>query len=396
MPPWKRNAYLAWVAVFTAAACWSMVIPFMPVFLAVDLGVREGVTAWAGLLGAVNSLGMALTAPLWGALGDRYGRKLMMLRAGAALTLSYLLMSTVTGPYALLAVRIMIGVLTGFIPTSLAMVGTTTPQQHVGQALALVSTAPPAGAIVGPLLGGLMSDLVGLRGAMVASAVLVGAATLMVLVFVREQFSPAPADQAPGVSGKRQARQHTVLPFLMITTTLAMAATTMLEPIIVPFSHRLLGPGTPGWMAGGLYAVLGLAFAIGAPLWAVRARRWGFAANVTLGLALGSVFTIAQAASATGWGFGGLRLAQGLAMAAVVPGISALIAQVIPMAVRGRAFGLNQSATSLGMALGPLTGGLLDTWAGTRWVFVANGLLMAGAALWTHLALRPRLRVRGG
>ncbi|HWI66704.1 MAG TPA: MFS transporter [Symbiobacteriaceae bacterium] len=392
MQQWKKNVYLLWIAVFIASACWSMVMPFMPIFLKDELGVTEGVSAWAGVLGAVNSLGMAVMAPIWGALGDRYGRKMMMLRAGVSLCILYTLMSLVTGPYGLLGVRILIGILTGFIPTAIALVGVATPQQHVGQALSLVSTANPTGSILGPMLGGLMADLIGIRMTMVAGAICVGGATLLVFFSVKEQFTPIIRAKGNLLGDLAEVLRDRTFATILVTSMLAMAAMSTLDPVMVPYIKELLGEGSPNWLAGALFSLPGIAFVLAAPLWASKARTWGFAGTLTAGLILGAAVIIPQAFARTAYEFGGLRLSQGLFTASVSPGIAALIAQTLPLSLRGRGFGLNQSANSAGFMLGPLLGGFIGTWAGARWVFVVTGVLFAAAALWARLVLTPRVR----
>ncbi|HYG57738.1 MAG TPA: MFS transporter, partial [Symbiobacteriaceae bacterium] len=245
MQQWQKNVYVLWVAVLIASATWSMVMPFMPVFLEKELGVTQGVSAWAGVLGAVNSLGMALMSPVWGAMGDRYGRKMMMMRAGISLVVCYGLLSLVRGPYELLGVRIMIGALTGFIPTATALVGTTTPQEHVGKALALVTTAGPTGTILGPLLGGLLWDLVGMRMSMASGSVALAIATLMVLLFVKEEFTPDRREQANLLADMGEVLHYRGFAVLLVTTTLGMAAMGSMEPVMIPFIKTLVGESAP-------------------------------------------------------------------------------------------------------------------------------------------------------
>ncbi|MFZ5816588.1 MAG: MFS transporter [Bacillota bacterium] len=392
MEEWRKNVLLLWVAVFIASTTWSMVMPFMPLFLEEELGVAVGVAAWAGLLGAVNSMGMAVTAPLWGALGDRFGRKVMMLRAGLFLALAYLLMSLVTGPYELLGVRVMIGMLTGFIPTATALVGTTTPQAHLGKALATVATASPAGTILGPLFGGLFADLVGMRSTMLLSAVMVAVATLLVLLAVRERFSPAVRPQGSLLGEVGEVLRNRAFAAVLVTTVLLMASLAAMEPVLVPYIKGLLGPGAPNWLAGAIYALPGIGFLLAASWWAARAERAGYVTTVTLGLLLGALLILPQALVSTGWAMGGLRLSAGLALAAVSPGLSALITQVVPRSQRGRAFGLNQSALSLGAMLGPLAGGLVGDGLGPVYVFPLTALTLLAGAGWAWFVLGGRLR----
>jgi len=391
MEAWRRNVLLLWVAVFISAICWTMVMPFMPVFLEEQLGVLVGVSVWAGVLGAVNSGFNAVTAPIWGALGDRFGRKPMMLRAGLFLTIAYLAMSFVTNPYQLLGVRIMIGALTGFIPTATALVGTTTPQEHLGKALALVATATQSGSILGPLLGGVLSDLVGLRMTMVISSAMVAVATLVVLVAVKEQFTPT-QKRVNIIGDMGEVLRNPVFLVLMVTPILMMGAQSAMEPVIVPHIRGLLGEGAPNWLAGAIYAVPGIAFVLAAPLWANLAERIGYKTTVALGFALGGALMLPQAVAVTGLGLGGLRLVAGFAMAAITPGISALITIVVPKEQRGRAFGLNQSAFAAGQMIGPVVGGLVGDNVGTAYVFPVSAVVLLIGAVWVWFVLGPMIK----
>lgn len=394
MEQWRKNVYFLWVAILIASACWSMVMPFIPVFLAEELGVTQGVAAWAGVLGAANSLGMVVMAPVWGAVGDRMGRKMMMMRAGFVLTITYLMMSLVTSPQQLLGVRVMIGMLTGFIPTAMALVGTTTPQEHVGRALALVSTAGPTGMILGPMLGGALADLFGIRGTMIVGSLLIGIATTLVLFFVKEQFTPAKREPGGNFwSDMGEVLRHKAFAALVVTTMLSMASIAALEPVLIPFLKELLGAGAPNWQAGALYSLPGIAFIVAASWWARGGERWGYGTTITIGLSLGALMVIPQALAVTHWDFAAFRLSQGVFMASVNPGIAAAVALVVPQALRGRAFGLNQSAVAAGTMIGPLLGGFVGTLLGTRWVFVLSALLLLCAATWTWRVVTPRVNL---
>lgn len=394
MESWQKNVVVLWAAVFIAAAAWTMVMPFMPVFLSDDLGVGVGVTVWAGLLGAVNSGFSALTAPIWGALGDRWGRKAMMIRAGVFLGTAYVLMSFVRNPYELLGVRVMIGALTGFIPTATALVATTTPERHMGRALSVVATGNQAGSILGPMLGGFLADLIGIRSTMALGGIAVFAATLLVLAAVREQFQRPAHQQVHLLGDMRQVLRGGPLPALLATTVLMMASQAAMEPILIPYIRELLGAGSPNWMAGVIYSVPGLAFVLAAPSWAKLGERWGYVTTVTLGLAGGALLTLPQAIVRSGMAMGLFRLAAGLSLAAVTPGLSALIAATVPREQRGKAFGLNQSAFNVGAMLGPLLGGVMGDRVGIRWVFPATALVLLLAAAWCRTFVRARIRER--
>ncbi|GJM77424.1 hypothetical protein HMSSN036_96400 [Paenibacillus macerans] len=118
-----------------------MVIPFMSLFIAHDLGVTKNLTLWSGFAFGITFLAGALISPYWGSLSDKYGRKPMLLRSGFSLCAVYILNSLVQDPYQLIAVRILSGLLAGYVPSAIALVATNTPEKQVGYSLGIMSTA---------------------------------------------------------------------------------------------------------------------------------------------------------------------------------------------------------------------------------------------------------------
>ncbi|MGE5675394.1 MAG: MFS transporter [Mycobacterium leprae] len=392
MPQWKKNVYVLWLAVFLAGICWTMVMPFTPVFLR-QLGVAPGVEEfWSGIIIAVASVCSMVMAPIWGAIGDRYGRRMMMLRAGLFLMLGYILLALVQSPLQLLLVRMMIGLLTGFVPMAIALIGVSTPRQHVGWALGLIQTGYPAGAIIGPVVGGLASDWIGIRGASWVSAVLIAVPLLMAMIIVKEEFTPTPRGQNNLVTELKAAATHKVLVAIVLITVISQATVMSLEPVLVPFVQQIAGANAPGWLAGLLYSIPGATYVLMAPWWARRGEQLGFERTVSLGLLATSGFYFLQTFVMSPWQLGGLRLATGLTTAAIDPGVAAMIATAVPSALQGRAFGLNQAAGSAGSIVGPLLGGWIASYINPRGVFVMVGLLCVAGFFWVKRVVGPQVR----
>ena len=77
-----------------------------------------------------------------------------------------------------------------------------------------------------------------------------------------------------------------------------------------------------------------------------------------------------------------LRVGTGLAGGGTSPAMNAIIGTTVPQEIYGRAYGICQSASSLGMALGPLAGAALSSALGFRWPFaVMGGLLIICSGL---------------
>ena len=160
---WKDNLRIAWLGSFLTGACISLVVPFMPIFVE-QLGVEPSqVTFYSGLAISVSAISAACVSPLWGILADRYGRKPMMIRAGLAMTITMGGLAFVPNVYWLLALRLLNGVFTGFVPNATALIASQVPKDKSGYALGTLSSGVVAGTLTGPFVGGMIAEVFGIR-----------------------------------------------------------------------------------------------------------------------------------------------------------------------------------------------------------------------------------------
>ncbi|QNV55881.1 Gentisate transporter [Paenibacillus polymyxa E681] len=120
---WKRNLVILWIGVLFCSMAYSVSIPYLPIFLNTEMGVNDHLELWSGTAFGVTFLASALIAPFWGSLADKYGRKPMLIRSGFSLAVLYLICAFVTDPSVFVGVRLFQGLLSGFIPAAIALVG---------------------------------------------------------------------------------------------------------------------------------------------------------------------------------------------------------------------------------------------------------------------------------
>ena len=150
-PSWQRNLAVLWIGELIAIAGFSVTLPFLPYYVQ-ELGVTklEQVVFWSGLLTTAQATTMALIAPVWGSLADRYGRKIMVERAmfGGAVVIGA--MGFTRNVYQLAVLRAIQGMLTGTVPAAMTLVASSTPPERRGYALGLLQMAVYLGSSVGP------------------------------------------------------------------------------------------------------------------------------------------------------------------------------------------------------------------------------------------------------
>ncbi|KAB7672677.1 MFS transporter [Bacillus sp. B1-b2] len=376
MEVWKRNLLVLWIGVFFTSAAFNMVIPFLPIFL-LELNVHEHTELWSGILFSSAFFAGAFASPFWGRIADKYGRKPMIIRAGFVLVVVYLLAAFVTNPYQLLVLRILQGLLSGFIPGAIALVGTNTPTEKTGYALSMISTASATGGIVGPLLGGVISELVGNRLSFASAGIMVFIATFLIIFWVKEvNFTPN-KEKGSVRNDMKIAFSNRPLMFVLLLTIITSCSIMTIEPILPLYIVEVGGAADKAsLLAGVVFSLPGIASLIMAPFWGKWADKKGFNRVLFIGLFGGALGTFAQVIFSNIWGFSITRFIFGLFFCAVFPALNGLVVKFTEESFRGRAFSLNQTATQSGAMIGPLLGGVLGGIFPSQSVFIVTGVLL--------------------
>lgn len=379
--PWKRNLYVLWLGVFFCSTAYSMVIPFMSLFIAHDLGVTEHLTIWSGFAFGITFLAGALISPFWGSLSDKYGRKPMLLRSGFALFAVYILNSLVQNPVQLIAVRILSGLLAGYVPAAIALVATNTPEKRVGFSLGIMSTASAAGGIIGPMIGGFVSKYLGYRESFLAAGTVVLLSAIIAWLFVKEENFDRTRERSHVIDDLREAKANSAFMRHLGVVLIVTASVMVLEPLLSLYVLDLGASASDASLSSGIiFSAVGIATVLAAPIWGKIGERIGYRNTLMIGLVGGGIGNILQLCFHSLIGFGTLRFIYGLFFAAVFPALNALIVEATKPEFRGRAFSLNQSSAQLGNMAGPIAGGVLAGWVPIPVVFVLNGILLTATA----------------
>ena len=339
---------------------FSFAFPFLSIFLNKDLGVRTGTDLylWTAASASASGIAMAVASPIWGILGDRYGRKPMLIRSmlGGAITVGIIYFAQ--NPAELVVLRLLQGATSGTVAAATALVAAETPRSRVGWALGVVTSAVALGSAIGPVVGGLAAEFLGLRLVFLGGGVLLALSLIPVLAIVRE--SPLPPRVGPRVStlallNEQPGLRH-ALTVLIGAQGLVSICTSATQQLVV---LRLLEMITTGVSAvSGLgFGLAGLASSVAAVGYTRVTRRLGYvrtaaAASGLMALAVlligispwTSVVVIAIGLS-------------GLFSGVVIPATASMIGLETPHDAQSTVFGFNASSVAFGFFLGPLIGG---------------------------------------
>lgn len=382
----------------SAAACgigftgFTLVMPFLPLYIA-QLGVTDvgQVALWTGLtLGATPAV-TAISAPLWGRVGDRYGSKVLVVRSLGAFVLTKAAMAFVTAPWHLLALRALLGVFAGYGALTVSMAAESVPRDKMASAIGTVQIAQRLGPAVGPFLGGVLAPVVGLRRAFLVAAAFYVIALLVVVVAYREP-RPHTARVAPR-SLRSVFRELAGTPgFLLLLAVIfsMQMVDRSFAPVLPLYVEQL---GTSGariaLVSGVLFSIAAVCAALGHRLADTLLTRWSPRTLIAIGGSVAAlaiavaglvpllwIFAVALAVSGTGIG---------LAMTAAYTSAGALL----PSDAHATGFGLMTTASLVGMAGSPVVAGLVGS-SGIRIVFALDVVVLAALtwAVWHRMQTR--------
>ena len=387
--PWQRNQNVIAATVFVVFTGFAFVLPFLPLYVR-ELGVADDDDAalWAGVLIGVSPLLAGLLAPVWGRLGDRHGQKRMALRALGAYVVLQLLSAFVTNVGQLLALRIGVGLFGGIGPLGLAMATSLAPREETGRAVGLVQSAQILSAAIGPLVGGLLADAIGIRLTFAATAALCALAVVLVARYYVESppRTVENVDAAPptfrAILGMPQ------VPGLLVVLFLVNFIGRSMTPILPLYLGGMgVAPARLASATGILISVYSLAAAFSAAFLG-RASRFRDPRALLIGSLVGGAATVLPMAFASSYAsvlllaiLLGLASGGSLTLCYTIGGL------MVSGTGRATAFGFFSGAALFGGALSPSVAGVLAHWDVKGIFYLDAGLYVAVA---TALLLGPR------
>ncbi|TPJ93696.1 multidrug efflux MFS transporter [Mesorhizobium sp. B2-5-13] len=396
---WRRNLAVCFAGSFSTLIAMTLLLPFLPLYVE-QLGAQghAAIVQWSGIAYGATFFAAAMVAPLWGRLGDRYGRKVMLVRASFGMAICMSLTGMVETVWQLVLLRLLIGFAGGYSSGSTILVAMQTPKERSGWALGVLSAGITAGSLVGPLLGGVLPPVIGIRATFLLSGGVIFLALLATTFLIKESPRPSPR-AAKAASATKPKSGWSQIPdkrpvVAMLTTGMLLAFATMsIEPIITVYVQQLIEDQNRVTLVAGVVMSAAALGTILSASWlgklADRIGHW----NVVVGaLAVSALLLIPQAFVTNSWQLIGLRFLMGLALGGLLPCITSVIRHNIPDGVGGNVLGLAISAQYVGQVAGPLAGGFVGGHFGMPAVFLGTSVLMALGAAYNWIVQSRRTR----
>lgn len=376
MEQWKSNLYILWIAQIISLTSFGFGLPFMPFYIQ-DLGVTDPTTLklYTGLLSAAPAVTMAIMAPVWGLLSDRYGRKVMIQRAMFTAFFIIGLMGMVSQVWQLLILRLLQGFFTGTVTASSTFVAANTPNNKLSYALGFLSSSTFIGYSLGPVIGGFVAEYFGYRISFFLGAVLMLVGAFFITFWLVEDKSSLKGLSKRGdlnSSDKKRVSPYRQILTVSISLMLLMLffhriIRSVFAPFIPLYIQELMQTqeGTAA-ITGSVNGFVGIMTTIAA----LSISRLGDRYNkfnlisLLLGLAIGVSLILNLSHSL--YAFIGLYGVLFLLIGGIEPLITSMTAELTAPEYRGSLFGLQGLVGSLGWMLSPAIGTYISIYIGIK------------------------------
>lgn len=381
----KKNLFIMWFANFFIAGSITMVLPFLSLYIE-TLGdfSDQYVQNWSGLTFGITFVTAFIFSPIWGKIGDRYGRKHILVLSGLGLGLSVFFMGFVTTVWQLFILRLFMGVFTGFISMSQALISTQTPKHIAGKVLGTLQTGSVTGSLMGPLIGGLLADAIGYATTFkFLSIILIFSSFLVLFGIHEERINPEIGTQSSYTSKEvlQHIVRHPMLLMVMLVSMFIQVAHFSIQPILSLYVGDLHGPANLALFSGIAFSAAGLGNLMMARNWGKIADKIGYIKVLIILLFLAAIFYLPGAFVTNLWQLVALRFLLGMSIGGIIPVRIAYIRQEAPISMQGEVLGYNTSIRFLGNVIGPMMGGALAGYFGFSAVFIVTSTLLLMCAL---------------
>lgn len=389
--PWQRNQWAIYASVLISFLSFTFVMPFLPQYVE-RLGIHDPNRAalWSGLLVGISPLLGGILTPFWVRIAERTGNKPMVLRSLIAYVILITLMGLVTNIWQLLALRVFLGVFSGFSSFALAVLSVTVPKERISQAIGTLQSTQFLAAALGPIFGGSLADTIGLRQTFFVSGALSVVASVVFFFLFDAAHDRAAAPKRPArASLSRLAHLPGFLAIMVTLVSISFIERTFgpLIPLYVQHLHapdRLLGT-----IAGAVITIGSVAAAIAATTMGRLSRGRNPRNLLLVTLTGGCLVLIPITLAREWWQLLFLRPMLDIFIGGNTTLAYAIAARALPEEWKLTAFGTLGGLAMIGNAAAPfVAGAVTDATQSLRTIFGMDAVLYGLLIVWAWKSIR--------
>lgn len=376
-----------WIANFFIAGSMTMVLPFISLYISTFGDFSDAyIQNWSGWIFAITFVTAFIFSPIWGRIGDKYGRKKILIISATGMGIAVFLMGFSSSIWQLFVLRLFMGIFTGFIPMSQAFISVQTPKEIAGRVLGTLQTGSITGTLMGPLLGGYFADIIGYSSTFKWVSITIFLSAVIVTFGIKEITVKITSDEEQKMYSPKEVIMYIVkqpvLLVVMLISALVQIAHFSIQPILPLYVQELNGLENLALVSGMTFSIAGLGNLFMAKRWGSLGDKIGYTKILIVLLFVAGIFYLPGAFVTNVWQLIGLRFFLGIAIGGIIPVRIAYIRQEAPLSMQGEVLGYNTSLRFLGNVIGPALGGMLAGLFGISAVFfVTSGLLILSGVI---------------
>nr|WP_240187249.1 multidrug efflux MFS transporter [Streptococcus lutetiensis] len=370
-------------------------MPFMALYVE-ELGAPKNKVEWyAGLAVSLSALASALIAPVWGRLADRYGRKPMMVRASLVMTFTMGGLAFVPNVFWLLALRLLNGLFSGYIPNSTALIASQAPKNRSGYALGTLATGMIGGSLIGPLLGGVLAEWLGIRQVFLLVGFILLICNLLTVFLIKEDFKPVAKANAMSTRELFSSiKDKQILIGLFVTSMIIQISAQSIAPILTLYIRNLGQTENLMFVSGLIVSALGFSSMLSSSTLGKIGDKIGNHRLLLIALFYSFSMYVLCALARNSLELGIVRFMYGFGTGALMPSVNSLLTKITPREGISRIFSYNQMFMNIGQVVGPFVGSAIATGMGYRSVFYVTSLIVFVNFVWSLINFRKYLKVK--
>ena len=382
MERWKINLYVVWFSQIISLMGFGLCLPFIPYYIQ-EMGITETsqLNMYTGLINSLPAIGMAIMAPIWGMLSDRFGRKSMMLRAVFAAFVVLTLMGLATTPSQILILRVVQGLFTGTVTAATTLIATNTPDHRMSYALGFLSSSTFLGYSTGPVIGGFIAESLGYQITFFIGAAMMLVNFVVVLLVVKEKKAvDVHEDEVVGVSNE---------PILSGKIFIGLMASLLALLFVLRMSRSMFLPFLPLYVqevrgtivgssrvTGAISGLAGFATAFSGIMIGRLGDRMSKLKLIRMSMAISLVIAIPLLFVHNLTVFAIIYSMLMLAAGGIEPLVMSITSRNTPKAKRGFLFGIQAMVASVGWSISPIVGSYISTTYAYTIIFGVISMLM--------------------
>ncbi len=401
MISWRRNLFIVWFSQILCSAAFAAILPYIPLYLRdafdiTDISVRG---AWVAAFSFSGQLGIAMFVPVWGSLADRYGRKIMLMRAYLVSAILIPMMALMPAAFMLVILRFFVGAFAGTINAAQTLICSTTPEHRHGFALGTLSSGWWSGNMMGFMIGGFVISKWGYTWSFIICGLMLFLALVMVFFLVEDNFVPRTHERNTRRRERLQkvSRVRRLLPrfgtftwSILIVLMLTGLARSFESPYIALLVEKINGiDGAPKW-TGVISATTAAAAILSGPMLGLLCDRLS-PAKIVIPAAIGAgVMLLCQGAAASLFTLGGARFFHYFMAGGIEPVFQTMLSRATPPGKRGTVFGFAACFRSIGMLTSMAISGYIIYNFGVRFTFFTSAAIFFALAPIMFIVIRRK------